>query len=130
MPGCEPDIIDDTLIDDTEVLMGKLTVNFHMKHIWIPPSRIIRVGLHIATTAQLLYQGDYMQSANVTDAQQFYTFSLAPGSYYYEAIIACLCEGDSCSAGGFPGNQYGMKHIMGIFDIVDDEITMIKTVFQ
>lgn len=128
--SCEPDIIDDTLVDDTEVLMGKLTVNFEIKHIWIPPRRIVRVGLHVAESAQLLYQGDYYQSANVTDGRQYYTFSLPPGSYYYEAIIACICEGDSCSAGGFPGNQYGKKHIMGTFDIVDDEVTGIKTVFQ
>lgn len=130
LPGCEPEIIDDKLIDDTEFEMGKLTVNFEIKHIWIPPERIVRVGMHVAKTAQLLYQGDYFQSANVTDSRQFYTFSLPPGSYYYEAIIACICEGDSCSAGGFPGNQFGKKHIMGTFNIADDELTQIKTVFN
>ncbi len=128
--SCEHEPLSDPIIDEEEANFGKLEVEFDMRHSWIPPHRIVRVGLHLAETAQLLYQGDYFQSANLTDNRQFYTFTLSPGTYYYEAIIACLCEGDSCSAGGFPGYQYAQKHIMGKFDIIDDETTTIKTSFQ
>ncbi len=128
--ACDPDNNTDSIIDDTQVISGTLEVEFLIKHQWIPTNRIVRVGLHVAESAQLLYQGDYFQSANVTDNKQFYIFRLSPGTYYYEAIIACLCEGDSCSGGGFPGNQFGKKHTMGKFVIVQDETTQVKPIFQ
>jgi len=128
--GCEPEIITDPHIDDTYIPSGILEVNFEIKHIWMPTDRIVRVGLHVAEEAQLLYQGDYIQSANVTDNMPFYSFHLSPGSYYYEAIIACICSGDSCSAGGFPGNQFAQKHTMGKFTIYDKEKTLVTPTFQ
>ena len=130
LPACEPEIITDPEIDDTQVIQGILHVDFQIKHIWISTDRIIRVGLHVAVDAQSLYRGIYLQSANVTDTKKLYVFHLPPGTYYYEAIIACLCEGDSCSAGGFPGNQFGKKHTMGKFEIVKDESTLVKPTFQ
>ncbi|MCD6346167.1 MAG: hypothetical protein J7L96_01975 [Bacteroidales bacterium] len=129
-PACEPEKIIDPHVDDTHVAIGILQVEFQIKHIWIPSDRIVRVGLHVAESAQLLFRGDFLQSANVTDNKQYYTFNLAPGTYYYEAIIACLCGGDSCSAGGFQGNQFAQKHTMGKFEIVEDETTLVKPTFQ
>lgn len=128
--SCNPDPIEDTEVDQTELYLGVLQVDFKISHVWIPPSRIIRVAFHVAADAQHLYRGDYLQSANVTDNMQFYTFHLAPGTYYYEAIIACICEKDSCSAGGFPGNQFAKKHTMGKFTIKNDENTLVKPTFQ
>ncbi|MCK5821311.1 MAG: hypothetical protein KAH17_05480 [Bacteroidales bacterium] len=128
--SCEPEVITNPDIDNTYIPTGILEVNFEIKHIWMPTDRIVRVGLHVAEEAQLLYQGNYIQSANVTDNMPFYSFHLPPGSYYYEAIIACICSGDSCSAGGFPGNQFAQKHTMGKFIIYDKEKTLVTPTFQ
>ena len=130
MMACDPDEIIEPNTNDDQAIFGTLEVEFRYKHVWIPVDRIVKVGLHVAETAQLLYQGDYFQSANLTDNRPFYSFRLPPGTYYYEAIIGCLCEGDSCSAGGFPGYQFSQKHTMGKFTIADNELTKVKPTFQ
>ncbi len=128
--SCDPESLTDPIVDTTEVYLGVLEVQFEIKHVWIPKERIIRVGLHVAKTSDLLNRGDYIQSANVTNNMPAYSFHLPPGTYYYEAIIACICGGDSCSAGGFPGNQFGQKHTMGKFNIYDQETTVVRPTFQ
>lgn len=103
--------------------VGTLVVDFPITHSWLPTNRIVRTDLHIAKNAMEMYRGNYFQSANVTDSQQKYSFYLPPGNYYLQASIACLCEGDSCSAGGFPGNKWGQKHASYTFTIAEDQIT-------
>ena len=109
---------------------GTLRVIFRISHPWIPVKRIVRAELHVARDAIEIYKGNFIQSANVTSFQDEYFFYLEPGSYYYEAVIACLCGGDSCSAGGFPGNQWGTKHTMGKFTISEKTVTQIIPTFQ
>ena len=128
--GCQPVDISDDIIEIEANPVGTLQVKFEIKHTWIPSDRIIRAGLHISTSAMELYRGEYMQSANVNNYNEYYTFKLAPGTYYFEAIIACMCGGDSCSAGGFPGYAPAMKHTMENFTIKEDETTTVVPNFQ
>lgn len=104
---------------------GTLIADFPITHTWIPANRIIRTNLHVARNAWDLYRGNFIQSANVTDSQQKYSFILPPGDYYLEAAIACLCGGDSCSAGGFPGNTWARKYTSYTFTIEEDKITEV-----
>jgi len=128
--SCDPEIIEDPPVDNRKIIVGTLEFDFEIKHQWLPVNRIVRVALHLGESANHIYRGDYFISANVTDNKQIYRFNLSPGTYYFEAIIACICEGDSCSGGGFPGNQYGMKHTMGKFSIIEDERTLVKPDFN
>lgn len=120
--------------DDDNRLDGKptgtLSVIFKISHPWIPVNRIVRSELHVAKDAMEIYKGNFIQSANVTSFQDVYFFYLEPGTYYYEAVIACICDGDSCSAGGFPGNKWGTKHTMGTFTIMEDKVTQVNPTFQ
>jgi hypothetical protein len=109
---------------------GTLNVVFKISHPWIPVNRIVRAELHIATTGTEIYKGNYIQSANVSNNQELYVFYLEPGTYYYEAVISCLCEGDSCSGGGFPGNKWGTKHVMDKFTITENKVTQVVPTFQ
>lgn len=130
--SCELLPIDPNNPDNSPVQpIGTLVADFPITHTWLPTNKIIRTDLHIARNALEMYRGIYIQSANVTDSQQRYSFYLSPGNYYLEASIACLCEGDSCSAGGFPGNKWGQKHTSYTFTITKDETTeLIIRFFQ
>ncbi|MCX6223819.1 MAG: hypothetical protein NTV01_03570 [Bacteroidia bacterium] len=110
--------------------IGTLQVLFKISHPWIPVNRIVRAELHVAKDAIEIYKGNFIQSANVTSFQDTYFFYLEPGTYYYEAAIACICGGDSCSAGGFPGNKWGTKHTMGKFNIEEDKVVQVIPLFQ
>lgn len=109
---------------------GTLRVLFKISHPWIPVNRIVRAELHIAKDGMEIYKGNFIQSANVTSFQEVYFFYLEPGYYYYEAVIACICGGDSCSAGGFPGNKWGTKHTMGKFNVEKDKVVQVIPLFQ
>lgn len=124
--ACERTDIDPNNPDNKPVEpTGTLVADFPITHTWLPTIKIIRTDLHIAINAYEMFKGNYIQSANVIDSQQKYSFFLPPGNYYLEAAIACLCEGDSCSAGGFPGNKWGQKHASYTFTIVEDETTEV-----
>ncbi len=128
--SCDREVIPDNNEGIEAKPMGTLRVWFKISHPWIPPRRIIRTELHVAKDAMEIYKGNFIQSANVTSFQDVYFFYLEPGSYYYEAVISCICEGDSCSAGGFPGNKWGTKHTMGKLDIREDQVTQVIPTFQ
>ncbi|MFH0760097.1 MAG: hypothetical protein V2A67_01170 [Bacteroidota bacterium] len=122
--ACDPfDIDPGEIIITPDDPVGTLVVDFPVTHQWLPTDRIIRTDLHIAVNVYELYKGNYIQSANLTNSQQKYSFCLAPGNYYLVAGIACLCEGDSCSAGGFPGNKWGQKFASYNFTIEEDQTT-------
>lgn len=123
--GCTKDGLPDDMDGPSATPMGKLQVKFEITHPWIPSDRIIRAGLHVAKTAMEMYRGEYIQSANVNNTNLYYSFNLEPGTYYVEAIIACICGGDSCSAGGFPGYAPAFKHTTEPFTIVEDEVTTV-----
>ena len=127
--SCDREIeIPDT--NQTKTTTGTLLVEFKITHPWLSPEKIIRISLNVAKTGGDIYKGNYLQSANVRNTQELYLFYLTPGSYYYEAGIACICGGDTCSAAGFPGNQWGTKHTMGTFIIKANEITTIIPTFR
>ena len=128
--ACEKESIKEDPNDQQAGPQGTLRVIFRISHPWLPVDRIVPTELHVAKDGVEIYKGNYLQSANVTDFQDEYIFYLEPGTYYYEAAIGCICEGDSCSAGGFPGNQFGTKHTMDKFTIYDDEITTVIPTFQ
>jgi len=128
--GCEPEKIPDNDGGIQAQPTGTLSVLFRVSHPWIPVKRIVRSELHVAKDAIEIYKGNFIQSANVTSFQEVYFFYLAPGTYYYEAVVACICGGDSCSAGGFPGNQWGTKHTMGKFNIEADKVVQVIPLFQ
>ena len=131
MVSCEKDPFNGGGQDDLEALpVGTLKVEFKITHVWLPVDRIVRKGLHVAKDGMEIYRGNYLQSANLTDFQELYFFYLSPGTYYYEASVSCICGGDSCSAGGFPGNQFGSKHTMGKFTIYEDKVTTVIPTFQ
>jgi hypothetical protein len=95
----------------------------------LPINQIIRTDLRIAANTYDMYKGKFVQSANVTDNQEKYTFYLATGNYCLEAGIACLCGGDSCSGGGFPGNRWGQKFTSYNFIIVEGTTTELTVRF-
>ncbi len=128
--ACEPADLPEDEGGIDGVPTGTLRVLFKISHPWIPVNRIIRAELHVAKDAIEIYKGNFIQSANVTSFQDTYFFYLEPGTYYYEAVIACICEGDSCSAGGFPGNKWGTKHTMGKFNIEVDKTVQVIPLFQ
>lgn len=122
--ACDPfDIDPGEIIIEPENPTGTLAVDFPITHQWIPTDRIIRTDLHVATDVYELYKGNYIQSVNVTNSQEKYFFFLPPGEYWLVAGIACLCDGDSCSAGGFPGNKWGQKFTSYNFIIEQDKTT-------
>ena len=128
--SCEFDPIDDSTEGEKAEPQGTLRVLFKKSHVWLPEDKMVRTDLHIARDGTEIYKGNYLYSANVNDYQESYDFHLPTGTYYYEAGIACICGGDTCSAAGFPGNQFGGKHTMGKFTIYEDEITTVTPTFQ
>ena len=128
--SCEKDPFQDDPSEIEADPMGTLHVVFKISHPWLPVKKIVRTDLHIGIDGVEIYKGNYIQSANVTDFQDEYFFYLPPGTYYWMAGIACTCEGDSCSAGGFPGNQWGAKYTMDRFTVYEDKVTTAIPTFQ
>ncbi len=120
--GNEPEIID---IEP----MGVLDIAFTYRFQSIPPTRMRKVDLCLAYTADDLYMGVFFTQANVSDAVVHYRFELPPGEYYYYASVICLCEGDSCKYAGFPG-QNGLAAAGGKVTVEDGKITNFTTQFH
>ena len=130
LSSCDPEQINTGPNGEESLPTGTLRVIFKVSHQWLPLDKIIRTGLHVAENGNEIYKGNYLYSTNVNNYQDQYEFVLSPGTYYYEASIACICGGDTCSAAGFPGSQYAEKHIMGRFDILKDSVTTVRPTFQ
>ena len=114
--GCNPDDGPINNGEDPNIVIkeyGTLEVEFRIPGSFLPPNRILRADLSIAKSAELLYQGRFCYVANVYNSTLTYKIKLEPGQYYYQAGIICIAEGDSCSAAGFPGGEYGMKWAIG-----------------
>lgn len=103
----------DELVPDTgdavitsEKNTGILDIAFVCHIQTIPASRMRKVDLCLAYTADDLYLGKFFTQANVSEAVIHYRFELPPGDYYYYASVGCYCGGDSCKTAGFigPGN--------------------------
>ena len=112
------------------VTTGVLEVDFQLPYIPLPAQNIHRIDLSIARTADSLYRGLFVSSANVMDSKSLYRFVLAPGTYYYQAGITCSCLGDSCLWGGFPGGRYGVRWAIGHVEIKLGEVLRESPSFQ
>lgn len=125
LASCEPEGVDPGGTDDNPIVVardyGTLEVEFRVPGSFLPPSRVLRADLSLAFTAEELYQGNFCYVANVYNSTLVYKINLDPGQYYYQAGIVCIAKGDSCSAAGFPGGQFGMKWAIGRVNILKDE---------
>jgi hypothetical protein len=108
---------------------GTLEVEFRVPGSFLPPNRVLRADLSLAIDAENLYKGNLSHVANVYNSKLIYQFKLEPGSYYYKAGIICVAQGDSCSAAGFPGGQYGMKWAIGTVVIYENQTAKVVPQF-
>ena len=125
----DPDPGGGTGIDPVITPTGTLEVEFRIPGSWLPPNRVFRADLSLAFDAESLYQGNFMNVANVYNSKLIYQFKLEPGFYYYKAGIICVAQGDSCSAAGFPGGQNGMKWAIGTAAVYENEIAHVVPQF-
>ena len=102
---------------------GTVQLDFPISDKNLPQRCIKRIDLSIAYTADSLYRKEYLTVANVSSYQKLYEFSLEPGSYYYKAGKTCICGGDTCLWGGYPGGQNGTIWTMAKFLISAGETT-------
>jgi hypothetical protein len=114
----------------TPVTTGVLEVDFKLPYVALPTSKIHRINLSIARTADSLYKGLFISCANVYDEKSLYRFVLAPGSYYYQAAITCSCLADSCLWGGFPGGRYGVRWAVDKVEVKLGEVIRESPSFQ
>lgn len=129
MSNCQ----DEPFIDDNtkgEPTTGVLEIDFQFPYVPLPVKNIHRVDLSIAKSADSLYKGIFISSANVSDSKEIYRFVLTPGSYYYQAAITCSCKADSCLWGGFPGGQWGLRWAIDQVDVVVGEVIRESPSFQ
>jgi len=117
--ACEPDGPVDPGGTTTDPNSGTLVFDFDVSARIAPLSGIHRIDLSLAKTTYDLYRGEFLISANVSDRERTYSFTLEPGDYYYQAGITCSCLGDTCLWEGFPGGRFGAKWSM-------DKITVLK----
>lgn len=96
----------------------------------IPDKNIHRISLGFAYTVDSLYRSEFFKKVNVSDHQEVYRTILPEGEYYYEAVITCSCDGDTCLNGGFPGGKFGMKHDFLNFVVINELTSIIKTNFE
>jgi len=112
------------------VTTGVLEVDFQFPLIPLPARAIHRIDLSIARTADSLFRGLFISSANVLDSKSIYRFVLTPGTYYYQAGITCSCLSDSCLWGGFPGGRYGVRWAIDQVEIKLGEVLRQSPSFQ
>ena len=131
LAACDKPPVDPVNPDDnfTPKISGTLEVEFRVPGSFLPPTRVLRADLSIAKDAESLYKGHYLQMANVYNGKLVYKFTLPPGTYYYQAGIICIAEGDSCSAASFPGGKFGMKWAVGTAEVKQDKITHVVPQF-
>ena len=129
LAGCT----DPTPVDDgpkPEITTGILEVEIKLPYIPLPKERIHLVDLSLARTADSLYRGLFLASPNVYDDKTVYRFTLAPGTYYYQAGITCSCLGDSCLWGGFPGGRFGVRWAIDKVDVIKGKVIRESPSFQ
>jgi len=113
-----------------ETTTGVLEVFFKLPYVPLPANKIHRVDLSLALSADSLYKGLFISSANVSDSKDLYRFVLTPGSYYYQAAITCSCQADSCLWGGFPGGQWGKRWAIDQVNVRLGEVIRESPSFQ
>ena len=129
--SCQPENVDPggSGISDNDST-GIITFNFPIPDRRVPVENVHRIDLSIAVDAHSLYSGYFIESANVSDVQTTYSFSLNEGEYYYQAGITCSCQGDTCLWDGYPGGQWGAKWVSGTFVVLKGETTVKNLSFN
>ena len=125
LSGCttEDNLINGSGSQHMSTNYGTVQLDFPIADRNLPQRCIKRIDLSIAYTADSLYRNEYITVANVSSYQKLYEFSLEPGDYYYKAGKVCLCGGDTCLWGGYPGGQNGTIWTMAKFVIHTGETT-------
>lgn len=113
-----------------EVTTGVLEIDFQLPKVSLPSRGIHRIELSIARSADSLYRGVFISSANVYDDKSLYRFVLGPGTYYYQAGVTCSCLGDSCLWGGFPGGRFGVRWAMDRVEVKLGQVLRESPSFQ
>ena len=111
-------------------ITGRIQLNFPVDDSNIPLRCVKRADLSIALTADSLYRKKFLTISNVSDYQSLYEFSLKPGRYFYQAAKTCICGGDTCLWGEYPGGQNGLKWTMGHFAITAGGISYDRINFN
>ena len=129
--SCDP-IIEDHGLDNEIIPVnhGSVEFRFILPDFKIPEEGIHRISLSFANSADSLYRGQFFRKINVSDFQEVYSLFFLPDDYYYDAVITCSCDGDTCLNGGFPGGRFGMKHNFNKFIVENQSRTIIETHFQ
>lgn len=109
---------------------GVLEIDFKLPYVPLPAKKIHRIDLSLARSADSLYKGLFISSANVSDNKSLYRFVLDPGAYYYQAGITCSCKADSCLWGGFPGGQWGVRWAIDRVEVLLGEVIRESPSFQ
>lgn len=127
--ACEPPVPDAPNDLNTREDLGIIDFSFYCKFVGFPTDRIRRASLDIAYTADSLDHGLFFTSTNVSDKVSKYRMYLPEGTYYYQATIVCLCQGDSCLYAGFTG-QNGFMASGGKVVVIKNEVTEVTTQFH
>jgi hypothetical protein len=128
--ACNGPGTDGTDPDDVDIKpMGTLDIAFVYHIQGVPQSRLRKVNLCLAESAEALYKGIYFTCCNVSEAVKHYQFYLPPGEYFYYATLICLCSGDSCKYAGFPG-QNGLIAAGGKVTVIEGQTTYFATQFH
>ncbi len=109
---------------------GTIQLEFQVDDLNVPHRCVKRADLSISYTADSLYRKELLTVVNVSNYQHLYEIKLEPGKYYYQAAKTCICGGDTCLWGGYPGGQNGMKWTMGYFEILMGEISYDRVTFD
>ncbi|MEA1877859.1 MAG: hypothetical protein U9N86_13460 [Bacteroidota bacterium] len=129
LTACFDPIDEDVDIISHDDNYGQVEITFNFTTSGIPPNRIKRADLSLASSADSVFTDQFFVSTNVSDQVSKYTFELRPGTYYYRATIVCLCGGDSCKYAGFSG-QNAIKQTASKFEIEKGQKTYIHTQFH
>lgn len=127
--ACEPVVPDGPDVLNPKEELGIIDFSFYCKFVGFPTDRIRRASLDIAYTADSLDHGLFFTSTNVSDKVSKYRMYLPEGTYYYQATIVCLCQGDSCLYAGFTG-QNGFMASGGKVVVIKNEVTEVTTQFH
>lgn len=122
----EPEVPDNRVTNEE---LGTINFSFIYRITGLPDDRIKRISLRMAYTEDSLNLGMFFTSTNVSDVVSKYQIYLPEGSYYYQATIMCLCQGDSCTYSGFTG-QYGIKAAGNKVEVIKNQVTEVTTQFH
>lgn len=130
--ACDSDVdtIENNNLSYRSQMYGTVQIDFPITDKNLLARCIKRRDLSIAFTADSLYRKEYLTVVNVSSYQYLYEISLKPGAYYYQAGKTCICGGDTCLWGGYPGGQNGTIWTMAKFQIIKGEVTRDLVTFD